>query len=114
MNERDKELALQAGDYVNKVYTPPVRSKTPGKIWEDGHVGWHAQFNAKFADLIRADERAVWERRVARLQSLMDVRESQPNKPCCLAEREACALICDGHADDPVYCGTAIRARGNK
>jgi hypothetical protein len=57
MNERDKELAKQAGDYVNKVYTPPVRSKTPGKIWEDGHVGWHTQFNAKFADLIRADER---------------------------------------------------------
>ena len=57
MNERDKELAMQAGDYVNKVYTPPVRSKTPGKIWEDGHVGWHTQFNAKFADLIRADER---------------------------------------------------------
>ena len=57
MNERDKELAMQAGDYVNKVYTPPVRSKTPGKIWEDGHVGWHTQFNAKFAALIRADER---------------------------------------------------------
>ena len=29
-------------------------------------------------------------------------------------EREACALICDEHADDPVYCGAAIRARGNK
>ena len=27
-------------------------------------------------------------------------------------EREACALICDSHADDPVYCGEAIRARG--
>jgi hypothetical protein len=27
-------------------------------------------------------------------------------------EREACALICDSHADDPVYCGAAIRARG--
>ena len=27
-------------------------------------------------------------------------------------EREACALICDEHADDPVYCGEAIRARG--
>ena len=52
MNERIKELALQAGDYVNSVYTPPVRSKTPGKIWEDGHVGWHTQFNQKFAELI--------------------------------------------------------------
>jgi len=28
------------------------------------------------------------------------------------AEREACALICDSHADDPVYCGELIRARG--
>ena len=28
------------------------------------------------------------------------------------AEREACAQICDEHADDPVYCGQAIRARG--
>ena len=29
-------------------------------------------------------------------------------------EREACALICDEHADDPVYCGEAIRARGQE
>jgi hypothetical protein len=52
VNERIKELIKQAGDYVNEVYTPPVRSKTPGKIWEDGHVGWHTQFNEKFAELI--------------------------------------------------------------
>lgn len=52
MNERIRELALQAADYVNSVYTPPVRSKTPGKIWEDGHIGWHTQFNQKFAELI--------------------------------------------------------------
>jgi len=52
MNERIKQLAEQAGDYVNEVYTPPVRSKTPGKIWEDGHVDWYTQFNEKFAELI--------------------------------------------------------------
>jgi hypothetical protein len=52
MNERIQKLALQAGEYVNSVYTPPVRSKTPGKIWEDGHIGWHTQFNKKFAELI--------------------------------------------------------------
>ena len=52
MNERIRELAKQAGSYVNEVYSPPVRSKTPGKIWEDGHVGWHTQFNDKFAELI--------------------------------------------------------------
>jgi len=52
MNQRIQELAKQAGDYVNEVYTEPVRSKTPGKIWEDGHVDWHTQFNEKFAELI--------------------------------------------------------------
>jgi hypothetical protein len=53
MNERRiEELAKQAGEYVNSVYTPPVRSKTPDKIWEDGHVDWHTQFNQKFAELI--------------------------------------------------------------
>jgi len=52
MNERIRLLAEQAGDYVNEVYTPPVRSKTPGKIWEDGHIDWHTQFNEKFAELI--------------------------------------------------------------
>ena len=52
MNERIKQLALEAGEYVNKVYTGPVRSKTPGKIWEDGHIDWHTQFNEKFAELI--------------------------------------------------------------
>ena len=52
MNERIKQLSKQAGDYVNETYTGPVRSKTPGKIWEDGHIGWHTQFNQKFAELI--------------------------------------------------------------
>jgi len=52
LNERIRELAKQAGDYVNETYTGPVRSKTPGKIWEDGHIGWHTQFNEKFAELI--------------------------------------------------------------
>ena len=55
MNERIQKLALQAGEYVNSVYTPPVRSKTPGKIWEDGHIDWHPQFNEKFAELIVAE-----------------------------------------------------------
>ena len=52
MNERIRQLARKAGEYVNEVYTPPVRSKTPGKIWEDGHIDWHTQFNQKFAELI--------------------------------------------------------------
>ena len=52
MNQRIQELSKQASDYVNEVYTAPVRSKTPGKIWEDGHISWHTQFNQKFAELI--------------------------------------------------------------
>ena len=55
--EQIKKLAMQAGEYTNKVYVPPVRSKTPGKIWEDGHVGWHDIFNEKFAELVAAHER---------------------------------------------------------
>ena len=52
INQRIQELSKQASDYVNEVYTAPVRSKTPGKIWEDGHIGWYTQFNQKFAQLI--------------------------------------------------------------
>jgi hypothetical protein len=64
------------------------------------------------------EEREIWERRVERLQSLMDIRETQPNKPCCLAEREACAKVCDEydngrHANAADLCANTIRARGN-
>lgn len=52
MNERIRELVMEAGEYTNLVYQPPVRSKTPGKIWEDGHVPWDEIFNQKFAELI--------------------------------------------------------------
>ena len=66
-----------------------------------------------FAALVASAEREVWERKYARLQSLMDIRETQPNKPCCLAEREACAKVCE---DSVEYAGDtlaeAIRARG--
>jgi len=66
----------------------------------------------------------TWKQKFARLQNLMDVREIQPNKPCCLAaradEREACAKLCDQYdvAEDVNTCDTAegialaIRARG--
>ena len=63
MNKRIRELAEQAGEYVNEVYTPPVRSKTPGKIWEDGHVDWHEQFNQKFAELIVRECLSIIDRR---------------------------------------------------
>jgi hypothetical protein len=59
------------------------------------------------------DEREIWERRCERLQSLMDIRETQPNKPCCLAEREACAKVCeDAPEPDGADLAEHIRARG--
>jgi hypothetical protein len=78
-----------------------------------------------------AQEREAWEHKFARLHQLMDIREIQPNKPCCLAaradEREACAALCfsiwNEWLDTPeedrykvLYdaedCAAAIRARG--
>ena len=52
MNERIRELSKQAGDYANEIYLAPVRSKTPDKIWEEGHITWDHIFQAKFAELI--------------------------------------------------------------
>ena len=52
MNSKIQKLAEQAAISINSVYTPPVRSKEPGKIWEDGHIGWHELFQEKFAELI--------------------------------------------------------------
>ena len=49
-----------------------------------GEINWGEAYESKLIALIRADE------------------------------REACALICDEHSDDPVYCGAAIRARVTK
>ena len=63
------------------------------------------------------EEREIWERRVERLQSLMDIRETQPNKPCCLAEREACAQMLEaasktGKIISCTSAAKAIRKRG--
>ena len=76
----------------------------------------------RFAELVRADEREAWEHKYARLQGLMEIRETQPNKPCCLAEREACAKLCDAEEETAnqetwYQCANElakqIRARGN-
>jgi hypothetical protein len=83
MNERILKLAEEAGDYVNEVYTPPVRSKTPGKIWEDGHIGWNEQFQEKFAQLIlkecikqaRKDENGLAYEAVGRIAEHFGVEE---------------------------------------
>ena len=45
-----------------------------------------------------AAERDKYEAKFKQLEAIMKEREQQPNKPCCLAEREACAQIADAHA----------------
>ena len=55
MNKHIFEFDKQARDYANEVYVAPVRSKTPDKIWEEGHITWDHIFQEKFAELI------VWE-----------------------------------------------------
>ena len=77
------------------------------------------EFLERFAKLVAQHEREIWERRCERLQSLMDIRETQPNKPCCLAEREACAKVCEEQMQGKSIwiegaraCSLAIRARG--
>ena len=81
-----------------------------GNTWD---LNWHDPTIERFAELVAQHEREIWERKCERLQILMDIRETQPNKPCCLAEREACAKVCE---DSVEYAGDtladAIRARG--
>jgi hypothetical protein len=87
-------------------------AKQAGIGWGE-RLGGMPEFLERFAKLVAQHEREIWERRCERLQSLMDIRETQPNKPCCLAEREACAKVCE---DSVEYAGDtlaeAIRARG--
>jgi hypothetical protein len=54
------------------------------------------------------DENANDNYRVMRLYT-----HPQTIEAAVLQEREECAKVCDEYADDPVYCGAAIRARTN-
>jgi hypothetical protein len=80
----------------------------------------------RFAALVAAHERDKLEVQFNKMQALYEIREGQPNKPCCLAEREACAKVCEegiNNAEDwdssywDQCCenrAAAIRARGEK
>ena len=93
MNERDKELADEAEAYADRDFK--------------GEINWGEAYESKLIALIRADTMEAATRAANESWSLAC-------KKMVELEREACALICDEHADDPVYCGAAIRARGNK
>jgi hypothetical protein len=86
------------------------------EVFEDD--GYYIQTDRviKFAALVAAAERDRLEPAFKQLEALMQVRETQPNKPCCLAEREACAQIADAEASIEGIAqriAAAIRARGN-
>jgi hypothetical protein len=76
----------------------------------------------RFAALVAVQVEATWQNRYLKLMDLMKAREGQPNKPCCLAEREACAKVCDEleyYEDDGSilsgeYWAKSIRARGKE
>jgi hypothetical protein len=76
----------------------------------------------RFAALVAVQVEATWQNRYLKLVDLMQIREGQPNKPCCLAEREACAKVCEEEIKrvKPIYsvtaenCVKAIRARGQE
>ena len=87
-----------------------VAKHTLANIDPSSFMSWQEGYEAG-----KQTEREAWEHRYARLQSLMDVRETQPNKPCCLAEREACAKVCeDAPEPDGADLAERIRARGQE
>jgi len=90
-----------------------IRLAREAGIVNSWDLNWQDKIIERFAALVASAEREVSEHKFIRLQSLMNIRETQPNKPCCLAEREACAKVCE---DSVEYAGDtlaeAIRARG--
>ena len=89
-----------------------IRMAREAGIANSWDLNWQDKIIERFAALVASAEREVWERKYARLQSLMDIRETQPNKPCCLDELEACAKIAD--IAEPYKCADLIRARGQE
>ena len=75
-----------------------IRMAREAGIANSWDLNWQDKIIERFAALVASAEREECERGYLRLQSLMEIRETQPNKPCCLAEREACAKIVEEHA----------------
>ena len=96
-----------------------IRMAREAGIANSWDLNWQDKIIERFAALVASAEREVSEHKFMRLQSLMDIRETQPNKPCCLAEREACAKVCEEQMQGKSIwiegaraCSLAIRARG--
>jgi hypothetical protein len=78
--------------------------------WVEGHD--LTPYLERFATLVAVQVEATWQNRYLKLMDLMKAREGQPNKPCCLAEREACAKVCD--EEGLHITASIIRARGRE
>lgn len=76
-------------------------------------IGWLDSI-MRFAAAVAAVERDRLEIRFKKLEALMQIREQQPNKPCCLEEREACAKLAEAYEPrcDTCPSGVANAIRG--
>jgi hypothetical protein len=104
MKDSTKELA----DSVGAVYPVLFMGRSDGVLFTETEL-------ETFVALVAAAERDKYEVWFKKLMRLHEIRESQPNKPCCLAEREECAKLCEdliGTRAMAVHCADAIRARG--
>ena len=120
MNREDIErMAREADDFADS-YTPQyVTLPNEWSVIRDERF-----FLAAYAAGAAA-ERDKYEAKFKQLEAIMQVREQQPNKPCCLAEREACAKVCASLDETDMRsrydyrrgvldCVDAIRARGKQ
>ena len=64
-----------------------------------GAIAFETDELERFAALVAAAERDRLEPGLKQLEALMQVRETQPNKPCCLAERERIISVAQSRLD---------------
>jgi hypothetical protein len=48
VNEKIRQLMMEAGEYANSVWVDPITNK-------EDHISWHDLYNEKFAELIIKD-----------------------------------------------------------
>jgi len=109
--EADKSVQ-SAIDRINKLNQRKGTSMTQDEIIEMAKRAGFEEHQAKFDTRFETFAKLVdlrYQKKIADLENIICQRHWD-----VLQEREACALICDEHADDPVYCGEAIRARGER
>jgi len=74
MNEKIRELMMQAGEYAKSVWVHPT---------EENYVSWHDLFNDKFVELI--------------IKECAQVCRDQPDIYALKADRDNCAIAIENH-----------------